>query len=65
MCDWWWERTKAGKCKAMPKHTTEVKAWKYCEHSPAFGTSCGNENELTSSNITVTEAGAECSQCQS
>jgi hypothetical protein len=64
MCDWWYERIKPEACKAIPPHITEKKEWKYCSNSPQHGTSCGTEKELSSSRLTITEKGRECSQCK-
>ena len=64
MCDWWLGRSKSAKCKARPAHATETKAMAVLQSLRSTGTTCGTENEVKASHITITEAGAECPYCK-
>jgi len=67
MCDYYMQKVKPGKCKAIPAHTTEMEVVKnYCKDAPGSGKMCGSPNKVdggASALLTISEAGENCAQC--
>jgi hypothetical protein len=57
-------KIKAGKCKAMPRHThTETEIVECCPNSPGPGKMCDKPEQVKSEDLTITKAGEDCDQC--